>query len=248
MAKWWRAPKTEEELLDRLYDLTNGTFYAGTDYDPDAYIEWGGYEEAELAAKKEAYLKWYKRTMIWRIGKYGLIPMPGVQFVTVYWKMKFNFSAMAGSAWAYGYRKGVGPKDRNEAKSDLLAITVAWAQQHKPLNWAEAAGLPMQDTDRESFGKRLLYVMARNKSLELGKHVFGEPIGTLTAIAFYEEVLPLLGKELFQLFKEELFESAYDEVVPLISSYTAVARAYKRVDSFHKLAERYYDFKATQLA
>jgi hypothetical protein len=245
MAKWWQAPETEEDLVNRLYGFTNGFFASGDDANPLDYIEWGGYEEARLAAEqKQDYLRWYKGIMAWRIGKYGLIPVPGVQLVMVYWKMKFNYSAMAGSAWAYGYRKGVGPKSLDEAKSDLLALTVVWANQYQPFNWAETAGLPMQDTDRESFGKRLLYVLLRNQSLKLGRQTLGEPIGTMSAIAFSDEVMLPLGRELLLLFKGELFDSGIDEAIPLIGSATAVARGWKRIDSFHELAKKYYDFKA----
>lgn len=250
MAKWWQAPKTEQELLDRLYDFTNGRFYAVDEQNPanSSSFPWGGYEEARLRAEKSTYLGRYQAEMSWRIGKFGLLPVPGMQLVTAPLRLKFNFGAMAGTAWAYGYTQGVGPKDLNEAKYDLLAITTVWAQRHEALGWADIAGLPMQGTGSVSeFGKRLLYVLARNSSLKIGERAFGKVGGNLSAMAFSDEIVPAIGGELFRLFKDDLFNGMVDEFIPGVASVTAVSRAWRRLKPFHELAQKYYNFKAQKL-
>jgi len=248
MAKWWRAPETEEDLLDRLYAFTNGIFYAGDEYNPADYIEWGGYEEAQALAKKPNYLNRYKAAMAWRIGKFGLLPVPGIQLATAPLRLKFNYSAMAGAAWAYGYTQGVGPKDLDEAKYDLLAITTVWAQRYQALDWTDIAGLPMQGSGSiTEFGKRLLYILAQNGSLKFGERAFGPVGGKLSAIAFSNEILPALGEELFRLFKEDLFSGMIDEFIPGVASATSVSRAMKRLNSFYELSKQYYNFKARKL-
>lgn len=248
MAKWWQAPKTEEELLNRLYNMTYG-FFAGGDVGMIETIPWGGYEEAQERATKPTYLRKYRSDIMLRIGKYGLFPVPGAQFVALPKKLHYNYGAMAGAAWACGYRKGVGPKDRREAQYDLLAITTVWAQQRqKELDWTDVAGLPMQDTSSiTGFGKRFVYVLGRNGMLRVGNRAFGNVLGPLSAVAFSDEILPVIGEELFRLFKDELFSGMLDEAVPGVASVTSVARAWKRVDLFHDLAQKYYDFKASKL-
>jgi hypothetical protein len=246
MAKWWQAPETEQELLDRLYGLTNGFFVAADEYAINSEpIPWGGYEEARARATKPNYLRKYRTDIVWRIGKFGLLPVPGAQLLTAPVRLKFSFGAMAGAAWANGYTKGVGPKDEQEAKYDLLAITTVWVQgEQQLLSMADVASLPTQDTnDVEALGKRFLYVLAQNGALKVGDRAYGGVMGSLSAMAFSKEILPALGEELFRAFKGEAFSSMGDEFIPGIASVTSVSRAWKRLDTFHALAQKYYNYK-----
>lgn len=245
MTKWWQAPETERELLDRLYGFTHGYFYAADEYSVNSEpIPWGGYKEAAARAAKGNYLKRYRTDITWRIGKFGLLPVPGAQLVTAPLRLKFSFGAMAGAAWAYGYAKGVGPKDEEEAKYDLLAITTVWVQGQRALSMADVASLPTQDTgDIKALGKRFLYVLAQNGALKVGRRNLGDVVGPLSAMAFTQEILPALGEELFRAFKDELFKGVADEFIPGVASVTSVSRAWKRLDAFHELARKYYDYK-----
>ncbi|HEX6258564.1 MAG TPA: hypothetical protein VFZ48_03730 [Candidatus Saccharimonadales bacterium] len=245
MTKWWQAPRTEQELLDRLYGFTHGFFVPDPTYaassDP---IPWGGYEEARSRAAKPNYLRRYRSDITLRIGKFGLLPIPGAQLVTAPVRLKYSFGAMAGAAWANGYTKGVGPKNEEEAKYDLLAITTVWVQQQQKLGVADIASLPTQDTgDIKALGKRFLYVLAQNGALKIGKRTLGDVMGPLSAIAFSQEILPALGEELLRAFKEELFRGVSDEFIPGIASVTSVSRAWTRLDTFHGLAQKYYTYR-----
>lgn len=244
MARWWQAPENEQVLLDRLYGFTNGYFSTNSQYSFDSKpIPWGGYEEAEGRSTKN-YLRKYRWDISLRIGKFGLLPVPGAQLVTAPLRMKFSYGAMAGAAWAYGYTKGVGPKDREEAAYDLLAITTEWVRVQRGLGMVDVASLPMQDTtDAMPLGKRFLYVLAQNGSLSVGRRRLGDVMGPLTAMAFTQEVLPALGEELLRAFKDEVFHGVVDEFVPGLASVTSVSRAWKRLDEFHGLAHRYYNYK-----
>src|SRR5688500_2871241 len=245
MAKWWQAPETEQELLDRLYGLTNGFFAATDEYTVDSRpILWGGYEEARTRAAMPNYLRKYRTDIVWRIGKVGLLPVPGAQLLTAPVRLKLSFGAMAGAAWANGYTKGVGTRDEQEAKYDLLAITAVWVQGEQPLSMADVASLPTQDTsDIEALGKRFLYVLAQNGALKVGGRTYGGVMGPLSAMAFSKEILPALGEELFRAFKGEAFGGMGDEFIPGIASVTSVSRAWKRLDTFHALAQKYYNYK-----